>query len=79
MKILLSPVDTYLGRALFRFLSKDKKFRKHEIIGSLLNEAHPQFKPNSITRWVSVCFGASFLSFSFNHLILAAFLAFPTR
>ncbi|KAH7825884.1 putative Adenylate kinase [Monocercomonoides exilis] len=54
MKILLSPVDSYLGRALYRFLSKSKKFRRHEIIGSFLDETHPQFKPNSISRWVSI-------------------------
>ena len=55
MKILISPLDSYLGRALYRYFAKEKKREKHEIIGTFMDEANPQFKPNSVTRWVSVC------------------------
>ena len=54
MKILISPLDSYLGRSLYRYFAKEKKREKFEIIGTLMDEANPQFKPNSVTRWISV-------------------------
>lgn len=55
MKILISPLDSYLGRQLYRYFTKEKKKAKHEILGTFMDEKNPQFKPNSVTRWISVC------------------------
>ncbi|KAK2964337.1 putative Adenylate kinase 7 [Blattamonas nauphoetae] len=54
MKILISPVDSYLGRALFRFFSKTKREEKHQLVGMVRDEDNPQFKPNSIKKWISL-------------------------
>lgn len=55
MKILISPLDSYLGRTMYRYFTKTKKKEKHEIVGTFVDEANPQFKPNSVKQWISVC------------------------
>jgi hypothetical protein len=65
MKILLSPIDSYVGRSLYHFLTKILKKKKHEIIGSFLDESNPQFKPNGVLKWISVCFFISIYFYFF--------------
>jgi hypothetical protein len=54
MKLLLSPVDSYLGQALYHALTTSKQTKKYEIIGSFMDENNVKFKPNSITQWINV-------------------------
>ncbi|KAA6370759.1 MAG: putative Ak7-A-prov protein, partial [Streblomastix strix] len=51
-RIILAPVDSSLGRSLFQYLSKNKRFRDFEIVGLSINDEEALSRPEEFEEAV---------------------------